>query len=94
MSDLFERKTLGLHEHKPDADDLDDQDDDVHKVEFPPDALQADRVDVLIENLNDHQRYFDVGLSGTQKLTDAQDTNAMLSANPFARMLNGRISTQ
>lgn len=48
---LLERPTLRLDEKEPDAQHFDDENDNVNKVELPVDTLQADRVDVLIEDL-------------------------------------------
>lgn len=47
--------TFGLDEQEPDAQDFDDQNNDIYEVELPMDPLQADGIDVLIEDLEKRQ---------------------------------------
>jgi hypothetical protein len=48
--DLFQRRALCLDEKEINSQTLDHQDHNVHKVEFPAQMLDADWIDVLIED--------------------------------------------
>src|ERR1700733_7528358 len=48
--DLLQRRALCLDEEEINSQTLDHQDHNVHKVELPAQILDADRIDVLIED--------------------------------------------
>jgi hypothetical protein len=59
--DLLQSGTPGLDEQEPNTQTLDDEDDNIHKIEFPSKVLKADGVHyiaseylVSVDNLETH----------------------------------------
>ena len=51
MTNLFKCKAFGFRKEEINRDTLDDENDDVHEIKLPGDSFKADRVDILVQNL-------------------------------------------
>jgi hypothetical protein len=88
---FLERWSLGFNEQEPDAQYLDHQNDDIHKIEFPLQVLETDRIYVSATK----STLLNVGRVTTYWLsTDAAACTAKHRATPLARIFIGKISEQ